>query len=113
MRRRDFIALLRGGAAASWPLAAIAQGSAEVRRVGVLANEPWPPLEGLRDGMRGLGYIEKQGVHFEYRFAEGRAPSAIPPLPPSWFACRPTPSSPGARRRASLLSRRPVRSRSS
>ena len=73
MRRRDFIALLSGGAAASWPLAAIAQGSAEVRRVGVLANEPWPPLEGLRDGMRGLGYIEKQGVHFEYRFAEGRA----------------------------------------
>src|SRR5260370_33520463 len=45
----------------------------EVRRVGVPAKEPWPPLEGLRDGMRGLGYVEKQGLQFEYRFAEGRA----------------------------------------
>jgi putative ABC transport system substrate-binding protein len=71
MRRREFIALL-GGAAAAWPLAAIAQRG-EVRRVGVLANEPWPPLEGLRDGMRALGYIENRGLHFEYRFAEGRA----------------------------------------
>ena len=70
MRRREFITLL-GGAAAAWPLAAIAQRS--VHRVGVLANEPWPPIEGLRDGMRGLGYIEKQGLHFDYRFAEGHA----------------------------------------
>jgi ABC-type uncharacterized transport system substrate-binding protein len=70
--RRTFITLL-GGAAVAWPLAAIAQPSAKVRRVGVLANEPWPPLEGLRDGMRGLGYIEERGLHFQYRFAEGRA----------------------------------------
>jgi putative ABC transport system substrate-binding protein len=69
--RRQFITLL--GAVAAWPLDAIAQRSAEVRRVGVLANEPWPPLEGLRDGMRGLGYIEKQSLYFEHRFAEGRA----------------------------------------
>jgi putative ABC transport system substrate-binding protein len=62
-----------GGTAAAWPLGTIAQRSAEVRCVGVLANEPWPPLEGLRDGMRGLGYIEKQSLLFEYRFAEGRA----------------------------------------
>jgi putative ABC transport system substrate-binding protein len=72
MRRREFITLL-GGAALTWPFAAIAQRSAEVRRVGVLANEPWPPLEGLRDGMRALGYIDERGLRFEYRFAEGRA----------------------------------------
>ena len=72
MRRREFITLL-GGAALTWPFAAIAQRSAEVRRVGVLANEPWPPLEGLRDGMRALGYTDERGLHFEYRFAEGRA----------------------------------------
>src|SRR5262245_36488432 len=71
MRRREFITLL--GGAAAWPLDAVAQRNAEVRRVGVLANEPWPPLEGLRDGMRGLGYIEKQSLQFEHRFAEGRA----------------------------------------
>src|SRR5215475_12933997 len=70
--RREFITLF-GGAAAAWPLAATAQRSTEVRRVGVLANEPWPPLEGLRDGMRGLGYVEKQDLQFEYRFAKGRA----------------------------------------
>jgi putative ABC transport system substrate-binding protein len=72
MKRREFITLLGVGAAA-WPFAAIAQRSAEVRRVGVLANEPWPPLEGLRDGMRALGYIDERGLHFEHRFAEGRA----------------------------------------
>jgi ABC-type uncharacterized transport system substrate-binding protein len=43
------------------------------RRIGVLANEPWPPLEGLRDGMRAIGYIDERGLHFEYRFAQGRA----------------------------------------
>jgi ABC-type uncharacterized transport system substrate-binding protein len=69
--RREFVALL--GGAGAWPLDAIAQRNAEVRRVGVLANEPWPPLEGLRDGMRGLGYIEEQSLHFEHRFAEGHA----------------------------------------
>jgi putative ABC transport system substrate-binding protein len=70
-RRRRFITLL-GALAAAWPIAAIPQPKSEVRRVGVLANEPWPPLEGLRDGMRALGYDER-GLHFEYRFVEGRA----------------------------------------
>ena len=70
--RRQFFTLV-GGAAAASPLTAIAQRSPDVRRVGVLANEPWPPLEGLRDGMRALGYIDERGLHVEYRFAEGRA----------------------------------------
>ena len=69
MRRREFITLL-GGAAVAWPLAASAQQA--VRRIGVLANTNWPPLEGLRQGLRKLGYIEGINLKIEYRFAQGR-----------------------------------------
>ena len=33
----------------------------------------WPPLEGLRDGLRDLGYVEGKTHLFVYRFAQGRA----------------------------------------
>ena len=72
MRRRDFIALL-GGAAVAWPGAVVAQAPSRLWKIGVLANEPWPPLEGLRQGLRDLGYVEGKTHRFEYRFAQGRA----------------------------------------
>jgi putative ABC transport system substrate-binding protein len=70
--RRELISLL-GGAAAAWPHLSFAQRNGKIRRVGVLANEPWPPLFGLRDGLGELGYIEKQNLDLVYRFAEGQS----------------------------------------
>src|SRR6266478_5346503 len=72
LRRRDFITLL-GGAAAAWPAAVTAQAPGQFWKIGVLANEPWPPLEGLRDGLRDLGYVEGKTHLFVYRFAQGNA----------------------------------------
>jgi putative ABC transport system substrate-binding protein len=45
---------------------------AKMVRIGVLANHPWPPIDGLREGLRKLGYVEGQNLKLEYRWAEGR-----------------------------------------
>ncbi len=74
MRRRQFITLV-GGAAAIWPLAVQAQQASRISkifRVGVLANEKWPPLKGLQDGLRDLGYVEGQNLELVQRYAEGQ-----------------------------------------
>jgi putative ABC transport system substrate-binding protein len=72
VRRREFITFL-GGAAVAWPLSSRAKQSARVRRIGVLANEPWPAVEGLHVGLDELGYREGADFLIEYRFAEGAA----------------------------------------
>ena len=71
-RRRQFITLL-GGAAAAWPLAAWA---AEKRpRVAVLtllsAQDERGRIAAFIIGMRELGYIAGQTVDIDYRYAEG------------------------------------------
>jgi putative tryptophan/tyrosine transport system substrate-binding protein len=75
MKRRAFITLL-GGAAAAWPLAARSQ-QAKVWRVGWI----WigrsagisPELAGFRQGLRDFDYVEGKNIIVEYRFAEGRS----------------------------------------
>src|ERR1700751_1679195 len=73
MKRREFITVL-GGAAAAWPLTAHAQQS-KVRLIGVLllGNADAESFRAeLRDGLRKLGYIEGQNINFEFRSADGK-----------------------------------------
>ena len=74
MRRRDFIALF-SGAAAAWPLRALAQQSA-MPVVGFLGiSSPAGFAIRLRAfwlGLKDVGYIEGQNIIAEYRWAEGQ-----------------------------------------
>ena len=66
MRRREFIALM--GGAAAWPLVAQAQQVAKIKRVGFLrvGRPPDAWLEGLRQGLRELGYLEGRDIAIEF-----------------------------------------------
>jgi putative tryptophan/tyrosine transport system substrate-binding protein len=69
MRRREFVLL--AGAAATSPLAARAQRSGRVFRIGILGATSLGPAEvmvnAFRDGMRERGYVEGQNLAIEYR----------------------------------------------
>jgi putative ABC transport system substrate-binding protein len=73
MRRREFIALV-GGATVAWPLAAHAQESSKVPRIGFMRFGPAAAyagrVEALRAGLRDLGYIEGKSIVIEFRWAE-------------------------------------------
>src|SRR5262245_40654900 len=75
IRRREFIGLI-GGAAAAWPVAARAQQPDRMPVVGFLYSlSPEPVadrLRGFRQGLKGAGYVEGENLGVVYRFAENR-----------------------------------------
>jgi putative ABC transport system substrate-binding protein len=78
MRRRAFIGAL-GGAAVAWPLAARAQRTGSMRKVGVLLSgiESDPDSQvrvaAFRQGFAELGWKDGGNVHIEYRWSAGKS----------------------------------------
>jgi len=78
MKRREFITLL-GGAAATWPLAARAQRSERIRRVGWLtsfaAGDPVPQgyIAALLQGLQESGWSVGRNVRIDYRWGATNA----------------------------------------
>jgi putative ABC transport system substrate-binding protein len=76
MKRREFITLL-GGAAAAWPLAARAQQPDRMRRIGVLMNLPAEDAEGQARvaafvaGLRESGWTEGRNLRVDTRWGGG------------------------------------------
>jgi len=68
IQRRKFLATL-GGAAAAWPLAARAQQTGKIPRIGIIDDAPrW---NAFRHGLRDLGYLEGQNIAFDYAYGDG------------------------------------------
>src|SRR3974390_13656 len=73
MRRREFVRLI-GGAAAAWPFAANAQQT-RMRRIGILMSAPEndPEFQGyvttFREQLKKLGWTEGDNILFDYRWA--------------------------------------------
>ena len=76
MKRREFITLL-GGAAAAWPLAARAQQGERMRRIGVLMNlaadDPQSPVRiaTFLLGLQELGWTDGRNLRIDYRWGAG------------------------------------------
>jgi len=74
MRRREFITLL-GGAAAAWPLATHAQRTTMpvIGLLGSATASDWTPnVNAFQQGLRDAGYVEGSNVAIEARWANGQ-----------------------------------------
>ena len=78
MRRRDFIKVVAGSAAA-WPLAARAQQPEQMRRIGILMNRSESDPEGqarlaaFRQGLEQLGWNEGRNMRIDIRWGEDKS----------------------------------------
>jgi putative tryptophan/tyrosine transport system substrate-binding protein len=78
MRRREFIKVV-AGSAVTWPLAARAQQSERVRRIGLLAGlaeddpEQIARTAAFRQGLAALGWVEGRNARVDFRFAASGA----------------------------------------
>jgi putative ABC transport system substrate-binding protein len=79
MRRREFITLLCG-AAAAWPLAARAQQQRKVSLIGYVSPFAGRSFidEALEDGLQQLGWVKGGNIRIEYRYASGRQDTFFP-----------------------------------
>jgi putative ABC transport system substrate-binding protein len=74
MRRRDFIKVIAGSAATTWPLAARAQQGERMRRIGVLMPLPADDAQAqvrsaaFLQGLQELGWTVGRNVQFDYRW---------------------------------------------
>jgi len=77
VKRREFITLVGGGAMAAWPLAARAQQSDRMRRIGFLITgserdaelQLW--IAAFKDGLQRLGWTDGHNVRIEVHWAGG------------------------------------------
>ena len=82
MRRRDFIALLIGSAAAAWPLGARAQQPVRMRRICVLmsaaVDDPQDPtrLAAFAQGLQELGWTIGGNLRIDHRWGAGSPDNA-------------------------------------
>src|SRR6516164_3444083 len=94
MRRREFITLI-GGAAAAWPSAARAQQPDRLRRIGVLASlagddpEMMARLAGFRQGLEKRGWSEGRNVSIDTRFAPDGSADRLQVLAKELIALQP------------------------
>ena len=95
MKRREFITLL-GGAAAAWPLAARAQQPERMRRIGVLMGYAESDRKGqarvaaFREELQKLGWTEGRNIRIDTRWATPGDGSRDSDSPRNSSRCSPT-----------------------